>query len=188
MGASLDRSVVDQLVHCDVVFGCTDDNAGRIVLTRLPQPLLQLLIDCGVVIDSRGGEVFHIFGRVSIVTPTSACLVCMDDINLDRARAEMMTDDEREHCAQGALCARFETRDPAVITFTTIAASFAVNEMLSRALRYCDPEPANRVLIRIGSRAISKTRRDPRGRHRCGNRALVGSGMQEPFLDYGWTS
>lgn len=185
-GRVLERSVVEQLVHCDVVFGCTDDNAGRIVLTRLPQALLQLFIDCGVVIDSRDGELVDIFGRVSVVTPTSACLLCMDDINLERARAESMVDDERAQSVRERYAPELDTPDPSVVTFTTIAASFAVNEMLSRAFGYCDPEPANHVLIRVGSRAISKTRHKPRGGHRCSDHSLIGAGVQDPFLDYGW--
>src|SRR6185503_15086421 len=32
----------------DIVFGCTDDNAGRLVLSRLATYMLVPVIDCGV--------------------------------------------------------------------------------------------------------------------------------------------
>ncbi|WP_159601593.1 ThiF family adenylyltransferase, partial [Agromyces humi] len=95
-GSILHQETIMALRHCDVVLGCTDDHAGRLVLTRLPQALLQLLIDCGVVLDSRAGSLFDIFARVSVVTPTTACLVCMGDVDPDKARLEALSDEERQ--------------------------------------------------------------------------------------------
>ena len=40
----------------DVVFGCTDDNAGRLVLSRISSYLLTPVIDCGVLLSSGSGE------------------------------------------------------------------------------------------------------------------------------------
>jgi molybdopterin/thiamine biosynthesis adenylyltransferase len=186
-GSILDEDIMKTLSHCDVVLGCTDDHAGRLVLTRLPQALLQLLIDCGVVLDSRSGSLFDIFARVSVVTPTTACLVCMNDVDPEKARLEALTDEEREDLVREGYAPELGDPDPSVITFTTIAASLAVNELLSRVFGYCDEGPANRVVARIGSRDISRTRHVVRGTHRCGKRELVASGLAEPFLGYGWS-
>lgn len=187
-GAILDEATMKALSHCDVIFGCTDDNAGRLVLTRMPQAMLQLLIDCGVVLDSRQGALFDIFARVSIVTPGTACLVCMGDVDLERARLEVLSDEERESLIREGYARELDHPDPSVITFTTIAASLAVNELLSRVFGYCDEDPANRLVARIGSRETSKTRHLIQGSHRCGKHELLAVGTREPFLDYGWSN
>ena len=48
------------LTDADVIFGCTDDNAGRLVLSRLASYMLTPVIDCGVVLSS--AEDGHIHG------------------------------------------------------------------------------------------------------------------------------
>src|SRR5229473_1199412 len=40
------------LCSCDIVFGCTDDNAGRLVLSRFSTFLLTPVIDSGVLVSS----------------------------------------------------------------------------------------------------------------------------------------
>ena len=42
------------LLDADVIFGCTDDNAGRLVLSRIASYLLTPVIDCGVLLSSGG--------------------------------------------------------------------------------------------------------------------------------------
>jgi molybdopterin/thiamine biosynthesis adenylyltransferase len=69
-------SVAKELTSCDIVFGCTDDHAGRIVLARMAPRYLQLLIDVGVTVDVVDGEVVGAPCRISIQEPGEACLVC----------------------------------------------------------------------------------------------------------------
>lgn len=152
----------------------------------MPQTLLQLLVDCGVTIDSRAEELNEIYGRVSIVTPTSACLVCMDEINQKRANAEFLTAAEYDQRVKEGYAPELKTPDPAVVTFTTATSAFAVNEMLTRLLGYAEDAPANRVLLRMADRSTSKSRREIRGRHRCGQKAWLASGLHTPLLGWGW--
>ncbi len=185
-GSLLTRSTTEELAHCDVIFGCTDDHAGRLIATRLPQAMLQLLIDCGVVIDSRDGVLFDILARVTVVTPTSACLMCTDDVDPARAAAEALSEAEQEQRVREGYAPELDHTDPSVITYTTLVASMAMNELLSRLFGYADPTPANKLVARVASRALSTSRYQPRGSHRCGRRELIGVGLREPFLDYGW--
>ena len=46
------ESVARRLTDADVVFGCTDDNAGRLVLSRLSTYMMVPVIDCGVLLSS----------------------------------------------------------------------------------------------------------------------------------------
>src|SRR5213075_1397971 len=74
-----------KLTACDVIFGCTDDNAGRLILSRIPTYFLTPVIDCGVLISSTSdGSISGIDGRITIVTPGDACLICRGRIDLSR--------------------------------------------------------------------------------------------------------
>lgn len=83
-----------ELIPCDVVFGCTDDNAGRLVLSRLSTFLATPVIDLGVLL-SGDGALASINGRVTTLVPGSACLVCRNRIDIARAQTELRTPEER---------------------------------------------------------------------------------------------
>ena len=83
------------LIDADVVFGCTDDNGGRLVLSRLASYLLTPVIDCGVLLSSDDrGKLVGIDGRVTLLAPGAACLVCRNRIDLQRAAAEALPPEE----------------------------------------------------------------------------------------------
>jgi hypothetical protein len=90
------RSTAEKLTRLDVLFGCTDDNAGRLVLSRAATYLLTPVIDCGVLLTSDAdGILTGIDGRVTVLTPGHACLVCRGRIDVGRAAAELLTPAER---------------------------------------------------------------------------------------------
>ena len=85
------------LTDADIIFGCTDDNAGRLVLSRAACYLMTPVIDCGVLLSSGdGGRLEGIDGRVTVLVPGAACLVCRGRIDLERAAADMLDPDERQ--------------------------------------------------------------------------------------------
>jgi len=104
-GMITQESIAKQLLDCDVVFGCTDDNAGRLVLSRLATYALTPVIDLGVMLSAApGGGLVGVDGRVTVLSPGSACLVCRQRIDLARAASELMTPDERRRLADEGLC------------------------------------------------------------------------------------
>jgi len=184
-GRITEKHAAQALSQCDVVFGCTDDNAGRIILARIPQAHNLLLIDCGVVIDSREGRINEIIGRISVVGPRMPCLVCMREVDQIRADAELLSPDEYKRLAHEGYVPNLETRDPSVLAFTTATASMAINEMLGRLFGYVDAKQ-NRILIRYADRSVSRQYRDFVGSHRCQNDSFLGAGTKEPYLQWGW--
>jgi len=176
------------LMDADVVFGCTDDNAGRLVLSRIASYLLTPVIDCGVLLSSNGGgRLEGIDGRVTVLAPGTACLICRGRIDLQRAAAEMLTPDEHRRLADEGYAPALPGVEPAVITYTTTVAAAAVSELLERLVRY-GPEPApSEVLLRLHEREISTNDQRPGERHYCHpGTGKLGFGLTEPFLEQTW--
>ncbi|MBN8990640.1 MAG: ThiF family adenylyltransferase [Rhizobiales bacterium] len=177
-----------ELIGCDVIFGCTDDNAGRLVLSRFATYLIAPVIDLGVLLSSDdGGRLVGIDGRVTVLTPGAACLVCRDRIDLARAASELMTPEERNRLANEGYAPALGGVEPAVVAFTTAIAAAAVNELLERLIGYGPQPRPNEVLLRWHEREISTNVMSPRPGHYChpANEKL-GRGAGAPFLDQVW--
>jgi hypothetical protein len=160
-----------------------------LVLSRIPTYLLTPVIDCGVLISSedRSGEIIGIDGRVTTVTPASACLVCRDRIDLARASSELLTPEERIRLETEGYAAALGRTEPAVVTFTTAVAAAAVTELLELLTGF-GPEPRpTEVLLRFHDRDISTNSATPRERHYCHpSSGKLGAGITEPFLGLTW--
>jgi hypothetical protein len=183
-----DEHTARQLTDCDSVFGCTDDNAGRLVLTRLASFYLIPFIDCGVLISSTNGMIDGIDGRVTVQTPGAACLVCRNRIDLARASAEQLDPLERQLRQDEGYAPELGRVEPAVVTFTTQVASQAVSELLERLIGY-GPEPVpTEVLLRFHDREVSTNLQSPQPGHFCrpGEDGSLGRGDSDPFLGQLW--
>jgi molybdopterin/thiamine biosynthesis adenylyltransferase len=182
-------SAAKRLIHCDVVFGCTDDNAGRLVLSRMPTYLLTPVIDCGVLLSSQGeGQLTGIDGRVTLVLPEHACLLCRGRIDVARASAELMTPDERVKLADEGYAPALGRTEPAVVTFTSLVASAAVSELLERLIGYGPTPRPTEILLRCHEREISVNQASSKPKHYCDPGAgKVGRGPSDPLFDMAWT-
>lgn len=182
------RSSAERLTDSDVIFGCTDDNAGRLVLSRLATYYLVPVIDVGVLLSSAAdGTLSGIDGRVTVLSPGAACLVCRDRIDIARAAAEMQTPEERRRLADEGYAPLLEGREPAVVAFTTAVAAAAINELLERMIGYGPDQRPGEILLRIHEREISTNRAEPRANHYChASSAKLGAGAEEPFLGQLW--
>lgn len=182
------QSAARQLIGADVVFGCTDDNAGRIVLSRLATYLLTPVIDCGVLLSSNEGEdLTGIDGRVTILSPGQGCLICRGRIDLARAATEMLTPTERVRRENEGYAPALQRTEPAVVAFTTLVAATAISELLERLIGYGPALRPSEVLLRCHEREISTNLASPREGHYChpaGHK--LGIGMTEPFLEQTW--
>ena len=182
------ESAARLLLDADVIFGCTDDNAGRLVLSRAASYLLTPVIDCGVLLSSGpGGQLIGIDGRVTVLAPGAACLVCRNRIDLQRAAAEVLAPDEYRRLAAEGYAPALSDPEPAVVAYTTQVASAAVGELLERLIHYGpDPVPTE-ILLRSHEREVSTNDQDPREGHYCHPGAhKLGLGVTEPFLEQIW--
>ena len=183
-------STARRLLDADVIFGCTDDNAGRLVLSRAASYLMTPVIDCGVLLSSgQGGRLEGIDGRVTVLVPGAACLVCRGRIDLERAAADMLEPDERQRREDEGYAPALGDVEPAVVTFTTQVAAAAVSELLERLIHYGPTPTPTEILLRAHEREISTNDELPREGHYCHpESAKLGLGITEPFLEQTWQS
>jgi len=188
-GTVTDESVARTLTACDIVFGCTDDNAGRLVLSRVASYYLAPVIDCGVLLSSTAGLLEGIDGRVTVLSPGQACLVCRGRIDMARAQAEQLDDDERAARQAEGYAPELGAVEPAVVAYTSVVAGFAVAELLERLVGYGPEDEPGEVLLRLHEREISTNTRAPNPRHYCApGTGLLGAGDASPFLGQTWRS
>lgn len=182
------ESTARALSGADIIFGCTDDNAGRLVLSRLSTYFLLPVIDVGVLLSSdQSGTLSGIDGRITTLTPGSACLVCRNRVDLARASSELKTPEERRKLADEGYAPALGQTEPAVVAFTTAVAAAAVNELLDRLIGYGPPDRPTETLLRLHEREISTNHATPREHHYCHrSQGKWGAGAEEPYLGQLW--
>ncbi len=124
--------VARQLVDRDVIFGCTDDHAGRMAICRFPIRLLLPVIDCGVVLDSVNGVLASVIERVTRLSVGDPCLICTGRVDPTVARAEQLDPDERRRLAGEGYVPEVGGHAPAVVAYTSMTAV----ARCARALRH----------------------------------------------------
>lgn len=179
--------VAKKLRTCDVVFGCTDDNGGRAILSRLAYWYLIPVIDTAFLVDVSDESVRGLFGRVTTVGPGAPCLLCRGRIDQLQIAAEALPDAERERLAAEGYVPGLGEPDPSVGPYTTLVGAVAVSELLDRLFGLSgESEPPTELLLRLHDRTINALHRDPQPGHYCVDPAVHGRGDTEPFLGQLW--
>ena len=184
------QATARRLAGADVIFGCTDDNAGRMVLSRMASFLLTPVIDCGVLLSSGPSGVLEgINGRVTVLAPGSACLVCRGRIDHSRAASELLTPEERVRRLDEGYAAALPGVEPAVVTFTTAVAAAAVTELIERLVGFGPAPVPSELILRLHDRELSANHQEPQHGHYCDPCAgKLGTGHTGPFLGQMWSS
>ena len=182
-----DEKMVRRLVHCDVIFGCTDDQRGRGILNRLAYYYLIPVLDTGFVISSQDGQVIGLDGRVTIVAPGTACLLCRGRIDPAAMRVESLSARERTALVAEGYAPGLAEPDPSVVTYTTLVGSLAVHEMLARLFGFAgDAAAPSELLLRAHANQIRSNTVTGQPAHFCTDPAIWGRGDTAPLLDQVW--
>lgn len=184
-GSVTEQGVARALGECDLVFGCTDDNAGRLVLAHLAYKLLIPVLDVGVRIVRRDDRLSEVLCRLNVQVPGAACVQCWGTVDAERARLELMARADLEEIQGEGYAPDIDTPDPAVIAYTTLVASLAVAEMLGR-LTGLMAEGPDRVMFLASSRQLISSLRPPAEHHWCARTDTWGIGVTKRFLDQTW--
>lgn len=117
-------SSLEAIKHADVVVACVDSFVAREQINSFCRRHLIPLVDIGLTIESKNGQLASAKGQVVVVTPDSSCLRCsplLSDAVLDAERAG------RPPGYDSALDAQ---ADPQVVSMNGVLASEAVNCVL----------------------------------------------------------
>lgn len=183
-----DETARDALKACDVIFGCTDDHAGRMFLNRFSHFYLIPVIDMGLAIEPAPVGMRDMSARVTMLTPGAPCLACRGVVDpriageeaLRREAPEDYERQKREAYVRGA-----QNPAPAVVTFTTETAALAVNELLQGLTDYRGEGGWAWERVRRLDRGIERKRGATQAPHCpiCVREGYWGRGDMEPFMD-----
>lgn len=188
-GSITSRAVAKQIVGADLVFCCTDDDAGRLRLSRFSYTYLVPIIDCGIVITSDDDQrIQEIVGRVTVLHPGTACLVCRERISPAVAAAQERDPGDQQRLVAEGYAPALGTTEPAVVAYTTAVAAAAVNELLERLIEYGDSPPPSEVLLLIGRREVRTNDQQPTPRHYCDPLTPPVLGDTDRYWGLGWVS
>ena len=114
------------------MFGCLDNDGSRLVLNELclayEKPYFDLASD---IVE--GGTNYG--GRVCAVLDGPGCLVCYDELDLEAARIDLMSDKQRRDYADiyGIPLSELGQVGPSVVSINGVVASLGVTEFMLSA-------------------------------------------------------
>lgn len=128
----------DALKACDIIFGCTDDHAGRLLLNRFAYYYITPVFDMGLAIEvslANPPKIQALDGRVTVLASGHTCLLCRGIINpalaLDEALKRSNPEEYERRKAEAYVLGEGNP-SPAVVLFTTDVAIMAIEELIHR--------------------------------------------------------
>ena len=185
-GSICQESIALRLRECDLVFGCTDVEAPKAILVALALRYFIPVIDMGVKISSEEGQVRSIDGRVTTLLAGQACLFCRGRINSKRIADESLPEGDRQALIREGYAEELNTRDPAVVTFTSAVGAYAVTHMLQRFTGAIAERAYPEVILLFHLDKVLRPS-NPGQDCFCRNRSLWGRGDSKPFLGLVWS-
>jgi hypothetical protein len=101
-GNILDETVLDELLRCDLVLGCTDSQHSRAALGDLANHYLLPCIDAAVLMRAKDGKLTEQVGELAHYSADEPCPWCLGRIDQKALAYELMTKEEREQRARAA--------------------------------------------------------------------------------------
>ncbi|MGH8094611.1 MAG: HesA/MoeB/ThiF family protein [Chthoniobacterales bacterium] len=98
----LDEMVLDALLKCDLVLGCTDTQHSRAALGDYANHYLLPCLDAAVLTRAKDGKLVEQVGEISRYSPNEPCPWCLGRIHQKVLAYELMTEEEREQRAHAA--------------------------------------------------------------------------------------
>jgi hypothetical protein len=105
VGDLLDEIVLDELVRCDLILGCTDSNYARAALGDIASHYIVPVLDLAVQMRAVDGILRDQIGEIARYAPGLPCPWCRGRVSVDGIRYETATEVEREFRANAAAAA-----------------------------------------------------------------------------------
>jgi len=124
------ESAARELLDRDVIFLCTDDHWGRAVVNEICHQYLIPVINMGMRIASRAGQITAAVGVIDVLRPDNPCLWCTGSLDARRIAAESMPIAYRAGLAEEGYVEGLDEKAPSVITITTTVSGQAATLFL----------------------------------------------------------
>jgi len=102
VGDVLDDFVLDELLRCDVILGCSDSNYARAALGDIASQYLIPVLDLAVQMRAEGGKLVEQLCEIAHYEPGAACPWCRNRVTATAIRYETSTEAERKFMAEAA--------------------------------------------------------------------------------------
>ena len=177
------REGAESLLDCDVIMGCTDNHWSRCVLNSIAYQYYVPVVDMGVELQASGAA----GGRVTWLSPGSACLWCVGVLDPERVRLEQLPKAIFQAEVARGYVEGLDDPAPAVVSINGVIASVGVTELLARITGFAGSEPrATLLLYRLGDGVVRRTTPSPIADcATCSTTGLLGSGdlSKPPWLE-----
>ena len=153
------EDVARRLLHCNIIFGCTDGHYSRAILNQIAVQYEIPLVDVGFAIRvGLGYKIASAIGEVRLVIPRGYCLVCSGTIDAEALHAEKADPILRKRYP--GYFRGVSVADPSVITLNSVVASIGVNVGLSILLSEKRHHPGDYYRFNALKNIITNLRRD----------------------------
>lgn len=182
--------VGEKLKNCDIIFSCLDDtNFTRLILNQLSIYYYIPLIDMGIAFDSRNGKLEDILGRIDVITPDRACLLCRGIIDLKACASEMMSPEEYNRQLKIGYAKELKDDNVQSVTYNTMIASQAINELIYILLGMRDSQRNSHKIFKYYSERFTSAGirdMDKMPDCICNSHEKLGRGDANTFLEMYW--
>lgn len=183
--------VVDQLVTCNFILGCTDLHSARVALSDIALRYLIPTIDIGVVMEGVNGKITGQVVQLNRLFPSDPCVYCRAMVDSKIVEQELLTREEKEQRIAEAQKAKLEGREPGLYWIdtpqlntvgylTTLAASmsvaYAIGYMTDRFIM-----KNNRVELNLSTHGIQVVETDAAFDAKCPCSKNRGAAEQDPL-------
>jgi molybdopterin-synthase adenylyltransferase len=178
VGDIIEDRIAQRAIDADFIFCCTDSHGSRAIIQQIAYQYMVPCIDLGVTIAVSQGTITNIIGRIQLLAPGFACLICGDLLSSEQIRRDMMTSFERQ--ADQYIIGAHEPA-PAVMSLNSTVASLAITMFLSFVTGV--PAPARHLIYN----ALTSTLRAVRCQRQkncyiCSKSGSLGRGDSWPLL------
>lgn len=129
--SAIRQDVLMLLRDRDVVFSCVDNDRSRALLNRFSHQYLVPVVDVGIRLDAREGEMIAAAGRVSVVGSGLVCLRCSHHVSTERIRAESLPVLERQSLQREGYIIGVDDPAPAIVTLNAVIAGLGTTAALN---------------------------------------------------------
>lgn len=180
----------EKLKDCDIIFSCLDDtNFTRLILNQLSVYYYVLLIDMGIGFDSRKGVIHDILGRIDVITPDRACLLCRNIIDMEACKSEIMSPEEYNRQLKIGYAKELKDDNVQSVTYNTMIASQAINEMIYILLGMRDSRRNSHKVYKYYNERVTSDGVEDLVKKTdciCGSPEKLGRGDSDTFLEMYW--